>query len=344
MVSKTGEINKVSLIQPSQDANIIGTSDIIKDGKTFEMELSGLQQCSDSVKASEDKSHPFLSSIFNDTALKAAQNSLQINKYPGILHIAIDSLENFDKGGNSSVSLSIFAKERLVLRQKYPESSFIKTNQYLRIPLQKSQNFPLKIKIVLQRGHDLSEKHESVFEITREMVDSLHNKLGKRIIEFGQKRTKGIFGLFNSTASKYDHPVLLRMYCSFISDEETSYIKSSLDSLNSLCKWIMVRKYAYNCLFTGEVNIKGENKVYSWKRRFVKWYGHNIYTFDVHTNEYKACISLIDAIPALDRIKKGIVKFIIDDAEIEMHCDTSDSLLGCVDSIYIIFPKIYNWI
>lgn len=172
----------------------------------------------------------------------------------------------------------------------------------------------------------------------------MHNRLEEVKAVWRPYRSGGLQGFVsNLFFAPKDNNALLRAYCSFTSDEEVPPAYFA-DSLPDLCKWVIVRKYAFHCLFEGVLNIKGENHIYIWKRRYVKWYGYTLYVFDIHTNKMVGQIFLGDATPSLDLVKNRILKFIIGNEEIKVHCDTPESLLKCMEAAYIIFPKILDWL
>lgn len=303
--------------------------------------LPSHQSTSDSATRNCRGSAPqCLSALIED---RETPGSIVISKYPGTLHIALDALERMGLETDSHISLMCLFGKDMIATRKYREGSFVKINQYLKIPVGLLPVHSLRIRIVLRKHLPgcSSNIMETMLDFNGESLSTMHNKL-MEVKAIWRPYNRGILNLVaNVLFPPKTNGALLRAYCSFISDEEMQSSHSPR-SLTDLCKWIITRRYACDCLFEGILNIKGENKDYSWKRRHVRWYGYTLYIFDVHTNRVVAQITLVDAAPSLDQIGDGIIKFKIGDSELKMHCDTPASLVRCIEAAYTVFPKILD--
>lgn len=282
--------------------------------------------------------------IVSNTIINEDRRKIFIQKFPGKLFIALDSIEKLNLEPNSHIFLKVLLNDKIILTNQFTESSFIKINQFITVPLSsiKKSNFEIKIflNVFCEGKNDL--KFETVLKFNQNMIEKLHNKLEEIKSNWSLISNNSFKSIFNKMLFRSNKTeALLRSYCSFLSDQE---LTKSPENLLDLCKWIMIRKYSCVCLFEGILNLKGVNGDYRWFRRYVKWYGYTIYIFDINTQKYIEQISLLDSIPILESIKKNIFKFHKNLSEVEIHCETQETLLSTMEAICTIFPKVLNWI
>lgn len=272
---------------------------------------------------------------------------ITINKYPGTLHISMDSISKLEMDQNNMLLLQVFINGKKMITQKYHENSFIKIGKYLKIPISEKFSSPIKLGISLQTVYKTHSRdaREAIFIFTKDRIDELHNKLVGNKCDFTRSSSNYIITMISKLFHTHKTEDTVKIHCSYISDDEVKLLDHKPESLSTLCKWIMNRKYAYSCLFEGEINIKGVNMIYNWKRVYIKWYGYRLYIFDCNNKEYISEVSLIDSIPFLGNVKKSLIKFIVQDNEIQLHFDTSETLFRCLDAIYTIFvTDVTDWI
>ena len=262
-------------------------------------------------------------------------NVIETSKYPGVLHLSLESIEKMKRDASSTITFEIFHNNEAITSLHFNVDDFIKINQLIQIPLLSEFGSPVNLKVVISKHSNktVEKAFEGKIEFSAEKIKSVQSRLEELKVDL-QPYSSSIYDKIKSKLfpSTENNGILLRMYCAYIAD--SLVYSQSFGSLASLWKWIIFRKYSGIGMFKGIVNILGENREFIWRRRYIKWYGHTIYTFDLHTNELVGQIVLITAIPSLEYIKKGVIKFKIENREVKIHCDTPASLRVCIEATY----------
>lgn len=268
--------------------------------------------------------------------ISQVSSTLKINMFPGKLHLAFTSLENLEIRADSYITLVVWANDRKILSTELNKFSLMKMNQMLSIPVKDSNS---AVSIKMEISDETKEKglklYNTAIEMKSSFVRTCHNNLREIESSWDIKSTSGIgvmLGNWFKKSKKSD--IVVRMYACLFSDQE---MPCTPKNLLELSKWITVKKYSCMCLFEGDVNIKGADG-YRWAKQHIKWYGYCLYIFDLN-RKYITHISLMEAVPQLDRIDKGMINFNIRNHLIGIHCDTGAMLRKCMDAVYLIFPQ-----
>lgn len=283
--------------------------------------------------------HNPIERLITKTGIKSTtkeENKVILNTFPGSLHISIKSLEKFDIKDTIGVYLLISGDNVRIETEMFIPDSYININRYFTIPIKSTLKNTIKIKItmVVLRAEASDLSYETYLIFNNEIVENIHNKLHEMKSKLVTNTTSRFSKFFKKLYSKKDEgEVFLKAYSSFISDDDISVIP---ENLLDLCKWIAMRKLAHICFYRGYLNVKGMNNDYRWTRRYIKWYGYTLYIFDANTDVYIGSASLFGSIPVLNNAKYGIMKFLLNDHCIELHSDTNDSLIQCMEAINMI--------
>lgn len=273
-------------------------------------------------------------------------NKIIFEKYPGFIHVAIDSLEKLNLDAETSVSVQISAENVHSLTQKHYPSDFIKLNHYFRVPVL-NQNHTitvLKLKIIGYNGPSRRCLYDSILEITTADIAELHNRLVEHRLEFSEAQSlvKKIFN-FKQIQSKSEMPVC-RCYLSYLSNNEFKDALSIPENLLSLSKWVIFRKPAFEMLFRGSVAMKYDKNGSTWEKRYIIWLGYLIFVFDSQMKNLLQVTDLSDAEPSLEMIPNRIIIFRIGTYLCHIEFETEDTLKRCTEGTYRLFPKIIEWI
>lgn len=273
------------------------------------------------------------------------ENKIVFEKFPGFLHIALDSIEKLPVNENISITLQAKSTNILLNSKEYESNDFIKIGEYMKVPiLNKLQD---KIDIVFSIYSNSSRLKTKVFEsvlsIGNEDITDFQNKLVEKKIELSP--IKSLFStVTNSVIGKKDQNPILKFYCSFISNSEFEDSSKAPNSLLALGKWIIFRKYAFKLMFEGICNLKFEKEGFNWKRRHIKWFGFLLYVFDEKTNNLLFTIDLSDSEPSLELMKRNIIIFNIRGKKLSIEFNTTKELKDSTEAVYRLFPNIMRWV
>lgn len=288
--------------------------------------------------------HDIETPLVKNIVSKIDDHRVFVNKYPGKLYIALNSLEKLNLEPGSRLSLKLSLGDKQILAYQFTGNNFIRIQQFVSVPIisSKKANIVIKATIKVRCDGKPDKKYESLMKFNQRTIENMHNKLEEVKFNWAAVSDLNITSIINKILLKSSTvDALLRCHCSYMSDQE---VPKPTVNLIEMCKSIMVRKYSCICLFEGFLNIKSPNNNYKWVRRYVKWHGYMLYMFDVNTNDFVDNVSLLNSTPILDSLKKNIFKFSEESSKIEIHCDTQEALLGTMEAICTIFPKVLDWI
>ncbi|KAM0679674.1 hypothetical protein GINT2_002082 [Glugoides intestinalis] len=273
------------------------------------------------------------------------ENKIALNKFPGFLHLAFDSLEKLSLASGSTISLNVIAGSIKIVSEQYKLNSFIKLRHYVKIPVLNRLHDRMKISVFVKEKIGVNERiaFDTSFVVNNEDLNKFHNKLVDRKLELNKRGSifSSIKDMFHS--GNNEEPIC-RFYCSFISNSEFKEASNTPNTLISLGKWIMFRKYAFQLLFEGYVNIKCEKDSFCWERRFIKWFGFVIYIFDIHTHELVQVVDLFDSEPSLEALERSMLIFNIEKKPFEIKFECYNSFKECTEATYNLFPRLIRWI
>lgn len=283
--------------------------------------------------------------LSNKIGDEVSEKKITLLKFPGFLHLAFDSLERLNINSDCMISMEVKIGNFILASPRFNNSNFIKTSQYIKVPLLNKLQGTIRAQIlVIKHKNSYSEIiFRSNIDFTNEDLEQIHNRLleNRTILERKSSIMSGLISLFRT--KKEDLPIC-RYYCSFISNSEFDTPNNAPSSLETLCKWIIFRKVAFELLFEGTVNIKNENEEFQWRRRYIKWFGYGIYVFDIHTNVLISVVDIQDSEPSLELISKDTLIFNIRGSSFEIEFETTEEFKKCAEATYKLFPKIINWI
>ncbi|ELA42075.1 uncharacterized protein VICG_00924 [Vittaforma corneae ATCC 50505] len=352
---------KSSEIEPNENINscvVLGETSPVKpssfDNSIKHSQHSNIEHGSNEIliKSSNDGTTSHLKDTLIQNITKSAQRGVEIvggkivfDKYPGFIYIAIDSLEKLNVGLDSMVSLQMDSGSISISTQRYYSNSFIKVSQYIKIPVLNQLYNKIKMKILVIE-HSKSGRREifqGSIDFSSKNLEDIHNTLVENRLEL-DKKASPVDAIRRLIGRKRDDRPICKYYCSFISSSEIDLAKNAPDSLISLSKWIVFRKYAFEQLFQGFLNVKNPEDNFTWNKRYVRWFGYAIYLFDVHTGNLVHVVDLSDSEPSLEMIQRNIILFRINGRPFEIECDSIESLKECTEATYRLFPKVIDWI
>lgn len=273
------------------------------------------------------------------------ENKIALNKFPGFLHIAFDSLEKLSLTAGSTISLNVIAGSIKIVSEQYKLNSFIKLRHYVKIPILNRLHDAMQIAIFVTEKIGSTERiaFDTSFIVSNEDLNKFHNNLIDRKLELSKRKS-----LFASIAEMFkpgsNEVPICRFYCSFISNSEFEETSNTPSTVIALGKWIIFRKYAFQLLFEGHVNIKCERDNFCWKRRLIKWFGFVIYIFDIHTHELVQTVDLLDSEPSIEALERSMLIFNIEKKPFEIKFECNNSFEECTEATYKLFPRLIRWI
>lgn len=273
-------------------------------------------------------------------------SKIVLDKYPGFIHIEIDSIEKLNNNLNGNISLQLKWGNVHINTPKYTSNNFIKTAYYFKIPIlnRSFNNITILINLIEHIENEDRSIYEGSINFSNEDIKNIHNQLIEEKVILNP--TRGMFGFISSYfSSSNENDPICKYYCSYISNCEFDMVENTPNSIISLSKWIAFRKYAFNRIFQGIVNIKSSEQNFVWKKQYIKWYGYLIYVFDSIYYDLLYTIDISEASLSLEKIKMKILVFNIENEFVEIEFMNEDVLEKCIALIYILFPvnidKIY---
>lgn len=305
-----------------------------------------IEETEDSLQLHEESIQ--LKSILSKTLIKDDQFSnkkITLLKFPGFIHLAFDSLEKLNINSDCTISIEVKIGNFILASPQFNNSNFIKIGQYIKVPLLNKLQGNIRAEILVIQHKNTSSNiiFESHIDFNNDDLEGIHNKLfeNKTVLK---RRVSIISSLMNIFRPKKEEFPICRYYCSFISNSEFDTPNNAPSSLETLCKWLIFRKFAFELLFEGRANIKSEDDEFHWKRRYIKWFGYAIYVFDIHTNVLINVVDIQDGDPSLELINKDTIIFNIRGKPFEIELETAEEFKKCAEATYKLFPKIINWI
>lgn len=306
-----------------------------------------VEKCSEVVEIVEESSkiEEKEESLVENNALIKKEEESQIlrpfyfNKFPGSLHLVVETLYKVSKTRLNDD----FIKIRVEWNGGFWESTECSVAKemnpsfHMRIPLENLKKiFTLNIFIV--ESGSSKKVAVSAIEFDEKMINSIHNRLGeiKKIF----KKITGFLGFLNNGL-----PVAhgCRVYCAYISKDELPTINSPNPySLLSLSKWLVARKYAYDLMFSGFLNVKGDindTTRFLWKLRYVKWFGYTLYIFNDKTKKIVSSVNITDALVNTTNLHKGCLSFDMRTHVLELHTDSKHNIKNIRDVLNVLFPS-----
>lgn len=304
------------------------------------------------MKPSSDGTTSHLKDTLVQSISRSAQKGMAVvgsriifDKYPGFIYVAVDSLEKLNVELDSMISLQIHCGNISVSTQEYYSNSFIKVSQYIKIPVLNQLYSKIKMRVLVME-HTKSGRREifqGTVDFSSKSLEDIHNALVENKLELS-KKTSLIDIIAGFISRKKDDKPICKYYCTFISSSEVDLTESPPNSLISLSKWIIFRKYAFEQLFQGFLNVKSPEDNFTWNKRYVRWFGYVMYLFDVHTKNLVHVVDLSDSEPSLEMIQKNIILFKINGKPFEIECDNIEALRECTEATCRLFPKVMGWI
>ena len=261
------------------------------------------------------------------------------NKFPGTIHLVVEELSkvHIKLFNDDFIKIRIEVGSKIIESSEYSVEKVINPSFYVKIPIEGFEN-NLRVKIFILEPSSNRKIAQTEIEFDEKMINSIHNRLGEAKKAF--KKIKGFFDFFSSNVS----PVgLCKVYCGYLSKDEVLTINSPVPySLLTLSKWLVARKYAYDLLFSGFLNIKGDlndSTKYLWKLRYIKWFGYTLYIFNDKTKKIVSSINITDALIDLSNLHKGIIVFDLKTHVIEIHTDSKENKKKLRNVLQVLFPS-----
>lgn len=267
------------------------------------------------------------------------------DRFPGFLHIVIDSLEKLTLSMDNMISLEIRSGSTDVCTEMYTSNDFIKLSKYLKIPILNGQKNTITVKVSIME-HENTKKTEifvGIIDFSSASLENMHNKLVENRLEFTENTSalSKVFGYI--TNSRKVNPSC-KYYCSFISASEFDEVQNAPNSLVSLSKWIVFRRYAFEVFYQGVMSVKNADSKYRWNQRFVQWIGYMFFIFDTKDNKLIQIVDVSESEPSLEGVHKGVISFKIEGKSFEIECENEESLKKCIQAAYRLFPAIMEWV
>ncbi|KAI5170304.1 hypothetical protein PAEPH01_1322 [Pancytospora epiphaga] len=282
------------------------------------------------------------------------------NKFPGTLHIALESVRGYTEKHSSNAGVSI----KLEINGSNFESPVYQANKnipldfYVKMPITTSNPINIKATLVLKKAPSLLFKGSSVptaeCHFCLKNIDPLHNRLIEMSGQWAAMRCSNIFKGVKQLLFAPEVPAgSLQLYASFIADDEVHTINAMAPhSLFTLNKWLTIYQHARNLLFAGylsvrrmtslELDCNGEQqmcRIGDEKKMYVKWYGFTIFLFDAFTKKLCGSINLADAELSCEGLSQGMLSFKMQEGIAQVYCDTTEKLAGCIEAMSLLFPQ-----
>ncbi|ORD93635.1 hypothetical protein ECANGB1_1838 [Enterospora canceri] len=260
------------------------------------------------------------------------------NKFPGQIHLVIEEIRkiNVNKFGDEFFILRVEYPDGYVESPEYSVEKTVTTGFHLKIPI--AENSKTKIRVLVLQSKKRKQVATSEIIIDNSLIKSVHNRLAemKRIF----RKVGGFFDIFSNDTRPVANEC--RIFISYLAVDEIPTINSiAPHSLLTLSKWLVARKYAYDLLFSGFVNVKGDindTTKFLWKHRYIKWYGYTLYIFNDKTKKLVSTINVTDAAVNTSGIKKGNVVFYMKREKLEIHSDSKENLKNIKSVTGVLFP------
>lgn len=283
------------------------------------------------------------------------------SKFPGALHLVIDSITGYGRkaGDTTGVSVRVDVNGKTSESAVYQEKKNIVVDFYVKAPVDEEGPVCIKIALIVRKAPSIFFRRHPVavsecfFEF--QSVDALQNRLIEMAGQWAPVHRTGIFKTVRRLFFHSEVPAgSVRLYGSYIASDEIPTINAPPPTtLYSLNKWLAVRKHAHNLLFAGYltinyISLKNNNFLFcesgslnpSPKKMYVKWYGFTIFLFDAFLKKLAGSINIADAELSCDDLEKGVLTFRIDECAVEVICDTTEKLHGCMEAMSLLFPKV----
>lgn len=281
---------------------------------------------------------------------KGVKTNLLFEKYPGMIHLYFNSIEKFTSGPKNLISLTVKIGDKSYKSNKFPVKAFIKPDLYVSFLINERIRSDLQIDISISTHlpfDSFASSHDTIFsnlKINNTILNDLQNNFVEEKLYLKPKPTflsKTMMKLFNS--KPLDYPVC-RCYCSYIAEADTKMFNTVPNSLLSLSRYVLFRRVAFKLMFEGSLNIKCELYSFTWQKKYVKWYGYTLFILDPHTKLIEQIIDISACEQSLEILLKRIIRFNISGNSVEMECLDAQSFNKCNDSLYTLFPKLFNFI
>jgi len=288
--------------------------------------------------------HNVVRSVERGEAVESSR--IAIEKYPGFIHVAVDSLERLCLDADSMVSLHVVSDNHHSTTPKHYPNDFIKLRHYFKVAIlnRHQKMVKLRFEVIEHRGPEARCLFEAESHVSSSDITGIHNKLVEKRVKLLERRPllSRIFK-FIGRGQRMESPVC-KCYFSYLSSSEFRDLACAPDSLGSLSKWIIYRRPAFEILFEGVLTVKYDKFSPTWDKRHVVWIGYLIFVFDLRKKKLIRVIDLSDGEPSLEMIHMNIIIFRIDGKLCGIECNTAEGMRECMEATYKIFPKIIEWI
>ncbi|OQS55827.1 hypothetical protein EHP00_369 [Ecytonucleospora hepatopenaei] len=262
-----------------------------------------------------------------------------INKFPGEMHLVVENLNKVfpSRINDSFIRLRIEYFGTSMESTEFAVAKNMNPSFYIKVPLEEvNKNFKILIFVIESKNN--KKIACATIEFDKQMINSMHN----RLVEIKKKFTK-VQSFFNFFASDLPAASTCSVYAAYLSKDELPTINApSPYSLLTLSKWLVARKYAYDLLFSGFLNIKGDlcdSTKFLWKLRYVKWFGYTLYVFNDKTKKVVSSINITDAIINITNLHKGLVVFDMKTHVLELHTDSKENIKKLRIVLNVLFPS-----
>lgn len=268
------------------------------------------------------------------------------NKFPGQLHLIVKSINSASKKRikDDFIRLIIEANKTIYESTEYNVIKTIRSDFYVKIPISSMKN-KLKIKIFILASKVSKKIAVSEFILDEKTITGIHNRLGETTRTF-KKYDQNLFLFHSLFGDNVPAAASCTLYCAYISKDELFTIQAPEPySLLTLSKWIVNRRYAYDLLFSGYINVKGDladKTRFLWKQRYAKWYGYTIYLFNGKTKKPVSTINITDAQIGITNINKGTVRFTLKTHKVDIHTDSKENIKNITSVLMILFPNAFS--
>ncbi|KAI4292578.1 hypothetical protein PAPHI01_1852, partial [Pancytospora philotis] len=181
-----------------------------------------------------------------------------------------------------------------------------------------------------------------------ESVDALQNKLFEMSGKWAPIRPLGIFKNVQRLFYEPNAPTgSINIYASYIADDELHTINAPApDTFAQLYKWLTIRQHVNNLLFAGYLTVRYaaasaglEGASQYEKKMYVKWYGFTIHLYDAFVKKFVSSIDIASAEVSLEFLSQGVVLFKLREGVVQLYCDTTEKLSGCMEALNTLFPR-----
>lgn len=268
------------------------------------------------------------------------------NKFPGQLHLIVKSINCASKKRIKDDFIRLVVEVNKVMYEstEYNVIKMIRSDFYIKIPISSMKN-KLKIKIFILTSKVPKRIAVSEFILDEKTITGIHNRLGETTRIF-KKCNQSLFLFHSLFADDVPAAASCTLYCAYISKDELFTIQSPEPySLLTLSKWIVNRRYAYDLLFSGYINVKGDladKTRFLWKQRYSKWYGYTIYLFNDKTKNPVSTINITDAQIGITNINKGTIRFTLKTHKVDIHTDSKENIKNITSVLMILFPSAFS--